>query len=104
MSFLNYNTPIQWNRTNAFVLRFLLIYFFIQAIPVDYKFYTDLLAISGGEQGFYILFKIANYNPQFFGLSGYQNWLIAAIIALIGALAANRFYPNSNCNFDKLYY
>ncbi len=104
MSFLNYNTPIQWNRTNAFVLRFLLIYFFIQAIPVDYKSYTDLLAISGGAQGFYILFKIANYNPQFFGLSGYQNWLIAAIIALIGALAADRFYRNTNPNFDKLYY
>lgn len=104
MSFFNHNSPIQWNETNKFVLRFLFIYFFIQAVPLDYKFYTDLLVTSGGEQGFYILFKIANYSPRFFGLVGYQNWLIVAIIALIGALVGGKVCSNTNQNFDKLYY
>lgn len=103
MSFLNQNTPAQWNETNKFVLRFLFIYFFIQVIPLDYKFYQDLFTTKGGE-GFYILFKIANYSPSFFGLVGYYNWLIIAVIALLGAFIGNKIYSDKNHNFNKLYY
>ncbi|RZK61186.1 MAG: hypothetical protein EOO85_33740 [Pedobacter sp.] len=81
MSFLNQNASLEWSDKNKFLLRFLFIYFLIQIIPLDYKFYQDLLTKDVGE-GFYLLFKAANYSPQFFGLLGYQNWLVIAAIFL----------------------
>lgn len=102
MSLLNGNASSEWNAKNKFLLRFLFIYFFIQIIPLDYKFYWDLLTNDAGG-GFYLLFKIANYSPIFFGLAGFQNWLLIAAIATIGAIIGGKVC-NGNEDFNKLYY
>ncbi|SOD12616.1 DoxX family protein [Pedobacter xixiisoli] len=102
MSLLNQNASLEWSDKNKFLLRFLLIYFFLQIIPLDYKFYQELITKDTGR-GFYLLFKAANYSPQFFGLLGYQNWLVIAAIALIGAIVGGKVCKGKE-DFNKLYY
>ena len=69
-----------------FLWRFLFVYFFIQTVPLDWKFYRELFSIDWSSLSFYDLFSLTRYMPQFFQLSGYENWLAAALIALIAAL------------------
>ncbi|WP_461787619.1 DoxX family protein [Pedobacter sp.] len=103
MSFFN-QAPVSWNSTNKFILRFLFIYIVLQAIPLDYTFYTDLLSNSVGERGFYALFKIASYTPQFYGLDSYLTWLLFAVVAVVGSFLGERICGNRFQDFDKLYY
>ena len=69
-----------------FLWRFVFVYFFIQTVPLDWKFYQELFSINWSSLSFYDLFSLTHYSPQFFQLSGYENWLAAALIAVIAAL------------------
>ncbi len=104
MSFLNLSSSLQWNGTAKWVLRFLFLYFFIQAIPLDYKFYLDIFQFPTGDKGFYTLFKLANYTPRFGALVGCWNWLVIAGIALIGTFLWKKVNRIRSVDDDKLYY
>jgi hypothetical protein len=106
MSFLNVKNSggnTAWANWEKLLFRFLFIYFIIQAIPLDWKFYKELFAVFQNDFSFYSLFKLTKYAPQFFSATGFYNWLIAAALALIGT-AVWTARDRGNVNYDVLHY
>lgn len=85
------------------LLRFFFIFFIIQVIPLDWNFYHQLIFISWSALNFYDLFRLARYYPQLFGVEGFGNFCIAAVIAVIGA-AFWRYRVKSDVGDDVLHY
>lgn len=96
--------PSNWKNYEKVLLRLLLIYFFIQIVPLDWTFYRDLFAINWLKLSFYDLFKLTLYSPQFFSLTGYVNWLVALIIAAAGSIAWPIICKDQKTDYNKLYY
>ncbi|MDB5013328.1 MAG: hypothetical protein JWQ25_1530 [Daejeonella sp.] len=105
MSFLNLSAPhsSNWKNYEKVLLRFFIIYFIIQVIPLDWKFYRQLFAINWLHLNFYDLFSLTRYAPQFFSFTGFANWIIALGFALIGSViwAATE---KKELDYDSLYY
>lgn len=95
--------PANWKNYEKVLLRLLFLYFFIQVVPLDWKFYRDL-SINWSNFSFFDLFKLTTYSPQFFSLTGYANWLIAFLIAGAGAIAWPLICKTETTDYDKLYY
>jgi hypothetical protein len=80
-----------WSLTEIFIFRLVLIFFIILFIPYDLNLYHSL---NGGGVSFQNLFQIATYRTSFISeslyvgnhLEGYYNWLIALLLALVGAI------------------
>lgn len=92
-----------WNNWEKNLLRFFLIYFIIQIVPLDWKFYRQLFSIHWSAFSFYDLFQLTRYYPRFFGLEGFANWAITAGIAAILTFLWSRRAAD-NYNYDVLYY
>ncbi|MEH3112377.1 DoxX family protein [Pedobacter terrae] len=103
MSFFNH-VFVSWNRTNKFTLRFFFIFILLLYIPLDYKFYVDLLKGSAGEKGFYALFKIASYPPNSYGHNIYLNGALFVAVAVLGSFLWDKICRKQPQDFDKLYY
>jgi hypothetical protein len=77
-----------WNLVPSFLLRTLFIYFFIQAVPLDWKFYRDLFSIDWSSLQFFDIFNVAHYAPRFSGsLPGYTDWGIVLLLSIAAAAA-----------------
>jgi hypothetical protein len=105
MSFFNVSNgnASGWKSYEKVALRFFFIYFVIQAVPLDWKFYQHLFSINWLHLSFYDLFSLSKYAPQFFSLSGYANWGIAVLIAVIGAVVWGQLQKRE-VNYDNLHY
>lgn len=93
-----------WKNIDKIALRFLVIYFIIQAVPLDWKFYRQLFTIDWSDLSFYDLFQLTRYYPLFFGIEGFGNWFIVALLALVGTGIWTVRYSANNTNYDQLYY
>lgn len=104
MSFFNVSQgdSSQWKDYEKAAFRFFFIYFIIQAVPLDWKFYVQLFSVNWLQLNFYDLFSLSKYAPQFFSLTGYANWLVAALLAAIGAIVWGNVKKDSH--YDNLYY
>jgi len=84
-----------WKPREIFVLHVAILFFVILSIPYDLNLYRSL---SGSGFSFQNLFQLATFRTSFVPeslyvgthLEGYYNWLIALLIALIGALVLGR--------------
>lgn len=105
MSFFNdaNSATSPWKNYEKALLRFFFLYFVIQVVPLDWKFYKSIFSINWSALSFYDLFKLTTYSPQFFSLSGFSNWAIAAAIALIGTIIWP-FILKKDYDDNKLYY
>jgi len=105
LDFLSGNTA-QWKAHQKALLRFFLIYFFVQAVPLDWKYYAQLFSIQWGNLHYGDLFHLSRYYPRFFpGGDTYANWLVAAGLALVGALIWGKVEQNRQSpDYDRLYY
>jgi len=75
------------NKTKAFAFRLLLIYFFLQAFPLDWKYYQQLFAIGWTHLHYGGIFTLAHYSPRWSpGPQNYTDWGILFVIAFAGAL------------------
>jgi uncharacterized membrane protein YphA (DoxX/SURF4 family) len=86
MSFFNVSQDqtYKWKNYEKVALKFFFIYFVLQAVPIDCKFYKALWSIDWQHATFYGLFTLSRYAPQFFSFTGYINWAVAALIATVG--------------------
>jgi len=96
------DSPV-WTNSEKIVFRIFFIYFFIQAIPVDWKFYQQLFSINWTSLHYGDIFTLAHYSPQFTG-DGFGNWLFIFLIAVIGATVWTITDKNRTTNYDRLYY
>lgn len=75
-----------WSGFEQAVFRFAFGYFFLQVVPLDWKFYRDLAqhwaGLSLGD-----LFRLTHYTPRFFdGPDTFANWgVVAGIAAVVSA-------------------
>lgn len=96
-----------WKAYQKIIFRFFFIYFLIQVIPLDWKFYRDLFSINWLHLQYADIFNIAHYTPSFFaGQTRFADWAIFLGIAAAGAVIWS-FLDTKNqysTNYDALYY
>jgi hypothetical protein len=94
-----------WTSYEKIIFRVFFIYFFIQAVPLDWKYYQQLFSINWSQLHYGDIFNLAHYMPQFFsGAQTYANWAIAFGIALPGAAIWTYAERNRERDYNYLYY
>jgi hypothetical protein len=94
----------EWKDYEKIIFRFLFIYFIIQTIPLDWKYYRGIFSINWLDLKYGDIFFITRYFPSFGAATGsFLDWIIIAVVAAIGALAwAKKDKPNTD--YSILYY
>lgn len=92
-----------WKNYEKIALRFFIVYFAIQILPIDWKFYRELFAIDWLNLNFYDLFNLTRYYPKFFSLSGFANFGVVFILSVLGTFAWTSLDKKERDD-DTLYY
>lgn len=100
-----------WKRYELIAFRLAFIYFFIQAFPLDWKYYRNLFTAPWSSAPAQSLLGLTTYAPQFFssgsispgGLSGFANWGIVLSIAAVGTVLWSALDKNKK-EYNGLYY
>lgn len=92
-----------WSSFEKAVFRFVFLYYFLQVVPLDWKFYRDLVqhwaGLSLGD-----LFRLTHYTPRFFdGPDTFANWGVVAVIAAAGSLGW-AVLDRNRTDYNTLYY
>jgi len=112
MSSLNNNNSPKWEGYEKILFRFFAIYFLLQVLPLDWKFYGNLFRINWADLRFSDIFYISRYTPQFisggstpgaWGLSTLADWVLLAVIAVVGTFVWTARDKNAQ-NYNSLYY
>lgn len=96
-----------WKPYEKAVLRFLIIYFALQIIPLDWKFYAELFSVSWSKFYYGDIFALSKYLPRILsGGDSYLNWVILAAVAAAGAFIWGAVEENKKQqpDYDQLYY
>ncbi|SEW40603.1 hypothetical protein SAMN05428988_5332 [Chitinophaga sp. YR573] len=81
------------------IFRVVFIYFLLQALPLDWKFYSYLFSVNWLHLQYQDIFNLAHYTTRFsMGEVGYGDWGILLLIAVVGGIIWK-----TNID-DKLYY
>lgn len=84
------------------VKRFFLLYFFILAVPLDWKYYQQVFSINWTHLQYGDIFILAHYSPQFIaGPNSFYNWLFVALLAIIGTFVWTSLDKNKTRIWDK---
>ncbi|WP_421826785.1 DoxX family protein [Larkinella sp.] len=76
-----------WAGYEKIVFRIAFLYFILQAVPLDPKFYQELFSINWAALSYGDIFQLARYQPRFFdGPDTFANWVVVFVIALVGAI------------------
>jgi len=74
-----------WKSYEKVLFRFFFIYFLLQVVPLDPKFYAELFNAEEGYPLYGYIFNISRYAPHFFSAEeSFLNWAVVAVIALVG--------------------
>lgn len=91
-----------WQLYEKALFRFVFLYFGIQLLPINEQFFKNLVDTDGGYSRY--VFNLSRYAPHFFGPQDtFLNWLVVAIIALVGAVIWS-VRDQGNANYTRLYY
>lgn len=97
---LNHTTPaVEWNNWEKIIFRFFFIYFLLQVVPLDPKYYAFLFSINWADIRYGDIFNIAHYSPP-----TYASWGIIALVALTGAAIWTYVDRNKRTSYNHLYY
>src|ERR1700678_2961124 len=76
-------------RNRAFVLHFFFLYFFIQCVPLDPKYYAAIFSLPWRHLRYEDIFTIAHYSPRFVSGSAtsqsFADWGVILLLSLLGA-------------------
>lgn len=105
-------SPSSWNSPEKIAFRFFFIYFFIQAVPLDWKYFRNLFSINWLDLHFRDIFYISRYTPQFFstpqnasgwGIGSFADWAVVFVIAVVGSIIWS-FRDRNRKEYNQLYY
>jgi len=95
----------QWTSLGKTTFRIFFVYFFIQVVPLDWKFYSDLFSVNWRHLDYSDIFNIAHYTPRLFATSQtYSDWAVLFFIAIIIGLVWTYAVRNKNTSYASLYY
>lgn len=95
----------EWKGYEKIAFRFIFIYFFIQAVPLDWQYYKQVFAIDWAHLRYGDIFVLAHYMPQFIdGAQHFTGWGIVAALALIGTAVWTIVDRNRTAAYNNLYY
>jgi uncharacterized membrane protein YphA (DoxX/SURF4 family) len=101
----------EWSGWEKTLFRFFFILIVLLSVPLDWRFYQELISINWLHLHLHDLFKLTKYQIQFipndqlpkFGIGGFANWGIAILLALIGASIWGK-YDKDRKDYTVLYY
>lgn len=95
-----------WTQGARIAFRFVFIYFIIQCVPVfDWRYWHLVFSINWLSLRYEDIFNLAHYQSSFFtDAQNFTNWLVVAIIALLGAGIWTNIDKEKTNNYDRLYY
>jgi hypothetical protein len=119
-----------WKSYEKIAFRLFFIYFLLQAVPLDWKFYRELFSTDWTHLHYGALFNLAHYTPRWSagsddtspGIQTYADWGILLSIAILGAAVwtyidnrrqqtatlsrrnASLSVRNASPNYDTAYY
>jgi len=105
-------TGAEWSGWQKVLFRISFIYFFLQAVPLDWKYYRHLAELDWLRLSFRDIFNIAKYTPQFtssdyaaqdWGQAGFADWGLIFLLALVGGLFWS-LRDKKRANYGRLYY
>lgn len=105
-------TTPTWKEYEKIIFRFLFIFFLLQAVPLDWKYYANLFTINWAGLQYKDIFYISRYTPQFlsagyfsgnWGLAALIDWILIIAIALAGTVIWT-FKDRKSQNYAILYY
>ncbi len=80
-------TSTSWKGYEKILFRFAFIYFLLQSLPLDGRFFRHLFSINWLELSYGDIFYLTRFSPKFFGGDdSFYNWGIIALIALSGTI------------------
>ena len=93
-----------WSPFEKVLFRIAFIYFAIQSIPLDWKYFRRVFQINWLNLTYGDIFDLARYQPRFFGEQDtFANWLVILVIAIAGAVIwGNR--DKDRRDYNQLYY
>lgn len=102
---------VHWKASEKFIFRIAFIYFALQIVPLDWKYYAHLLSIDWTVLHFRDIFYISRYTPQLFGtytrdhwgLATFADWGVLLLLAVIGAVIWS-IRDRKSINYERLYY
>ena len=98
------NSSAEWKGYKEILLRFFLIYFLLQTIPLDWKYWKGIFSINWLQLKYGDIFFISRYFPSFSSATGsFLDWLIIAVVAAIGTAIWTKRYKSNN-DYSALYY
>lgn len=103
---IEYHHPPEdtWTTYERIAFRFFFIYFIIQALPLDWKFYRDLISINWSQLYYGDIFSLARYAPRFFSeQQTFADWIVIASIAVVGAFVWS-VLDRKRQEYDTLHY
>jgi hypothetical protein len=93
-----------WKNNEKIAFRVFFIYFLIQALPFDGKFFSDLFSINWSRLYYGDIFNLVHYEPRFSsGPASYADWGIIALIAVAGT-AIWTWLDRRRTEYNILYY
>jgi hypothetical protein len=95
---------VEWKTYEKVLFRFFFVYFLLQAVPLDWKYYRDIFSLDWSSLHFSNIFYLARYTPRFFSeVPEFADWFVVAVMALIGTITWGIVDTKSKA-YDKLYY
>ena len=94
----------EWSNSQKNAFRIAFIYFFVQAVPLDWKYYKLVFSINWLELSYGDIFNLARYSPAFFsGGDTFANWLVILVLAVAGAVIWG-LRDKGKKEYNNLYY
>src|ERR1700690_3005866 len=98
-----------WKGYEKIMFREIFIYFFLQAVPLDWKYYQQLFSIDWSHLSYGAIFDLAHYEPRWSsGPPAFSDWVILLAIAVAGAVIWTavdaRTRGGGAASYDNLYY
>src|SRR3954467_9063814 len=98
------NNISEWSGTEKFVFRLFALFFFLQALPLNAAFFSQLTALIQHPVHYTDIFNLAHYSPKFLaGPDSFANWGIVFLIALTGAIIWS-VKDKTTEEYNNLYY
>lgn len=96
----------EWTEVQKIALRFFFVYFLIQIVPLDWKYYSLVSSIDWTDLYYGDIFNLSRYYPKFFaGPDTLLNWVVTAFLASAGATLWSYWERSrTQLDYDKLYY